>query len=384
LSSLGQPVPSRYPFQYRRPRGGSSFSSRSHVTPQSIQTRSTHTRSTPSRSTQSTGNVDSIDSPWSQGSSLVSSPRSYESNGIPMPPRHPQAQTGQRRSRAGSIPIGPGSPTAVFSAIPRQRTRTDSGSTGESRLPPPPVYESSEEEVEEQPMEQPEAEGPYEEAEREDSLGLLSAAPSPRTSLIGVRHRPSNLSRRRNGSNSGSHSRSHSHSRSPQTPRSRTQSLIHSLGAASRSSVDLVRSRANSMARLSDSPSYSQSDGSSGSPENNTFGHPLRTDLAAPSELHLVQQQSVGDDAMSSSGSSQDPVPSNISGLAPAGFGSNVTVVTDPTSTTLGPPANSCNESPDEIQVDINTADQSFSTTSFTVHSEIAGTDPDPEPSLGS
>jgi hypothetical protein len=114
MSSLGHPIPSRYPFQYRRPRGGSSLSSqsRSHVTPQSY-----NSRSTPSRSTQSTGNAETSDSPWSADNS---SPRSHDSAGIPMPPRHPNVQ--QRRGRAGTVPALLASPTPAY-----HRTRRGQG-----------------------------------------------------------------------------------------------------------------------------------------------------------------------------------------------------------------------------------------------------------------
>ena len=291
MSSLGQPIPSRYPFQYRRPRGGSSHSSqsRSHITPQSY-----NSRSTPSRSTQSTGNAETSDSPWSADNS---SPRSHDSAGIPMPPRHPNVQ--QRRGRAGTIPAILVPPTPAYHRT-RARTRTESGSTSGSPYNPSPVYESSQEDEEERRIETPEPEGSVEEAEREDSVGLLSAGPSPRASMIGgMRHWPS--SRSRHGSTGSQQSRSPSVSTRSRTQslarslsalshdsRSRAQSLIHSLGTASQSSLDSVRSRAHSIARFSDSPHYSShSDAIPSSPENNTFGQPVRTGWARRSEPHL-------------------------------------------------------------------------------------------------
>ena len=309
MSSLGHPVPSRYPFQYRRPRGGSSLSSqsRSHITPQSHQS-----RSTPSRSTQSTGNAETSDSPWSADNS---SPRSHDSAGIPMPPRHPNVQ--QRRGRAGTVPALLATPTPAYH---RTRTRTESGSTSGSPYNPSPVYESTQEgdDEEEQRIETPEPEGSIEEAEREDSVGLLSAGPSPRASLIGgMRHWPS--SRSRHGSTGSQRSRSPSVSTRSRTQslvqslgalshgsRSRTQSLIQSIGAASQSSLDLARSRAHSIARFSDSPHYSShSDAIPSSPENNTFGHPIRTDWARRSEPRLPgPHRSTEDvDAISNAGS---------------------------------------------------------------------------------
>lgn len=310
MSSLGQPVPSRYPFQYRRPRGGSSLSSqsRSHITPQSYKS-----RSTPSRSTQSTGNAETSDSPWSADNSSY---RSHDSAGIPMPPRHPNVQ--QRRGRAGTVPALLLSPTPAYHRT-RERTRTESGSTSGSPYNPSPVYESTQEgDEQERRVETPEPEGSVEEAEREDSVGLLSAGPSPRASLIGgMRHWPS--SRSRHGSTGSQRSRSPSVSTRSRTQslvqslgalshgsRSRTQSLIHSIGAASQSSLDLARSRAHSIARFSDSPHYSShSDAIPSSPENNTFGHPIRTDWTRRSEPHLPRpHRSMEDvDAISNAGS---------------------------------------------------------------------------------
>ncbi|KAH9847788.1 hypothetical protein C2E23DRAFT_741008 [Lenzites betulinus] len=314
MSSLGRPVVSRYPFQFRRPRGSISSSQmtpHTHSTPQSRSTQSRSTRN--SRSTQSTGNIESTDShsPRSN-SSNAPSPHNASFNGggtgIPMPPRHPQVQ---RRARAGTVPTvpsSPGSPSPVVfpAGRPRARTRTESMATDPSaHFGPIPIgsFESSEGEYEpdDSLMDVPEAEGSLEEAERQDSVGLLSNAPSPRVSLVNLRHRASALSlhRRSNGSRSGSnasHTHSNSNSRSRTTSgtgsesaRSRAQSFIQSLGAASRSSIDLVRSRANSLARLSDSPYAStSSDAILSSPENHTFGHPLREQWRAEEAVHDI------------------------------------------------------------------------------------------------
>ena len=351
MSSLGQPIPSRYPFQYRRPRGGNSLSSqsRSHITPQSY-----HTRSTPSRSTQSTGNVETSDSPWSADNS---SPRSRDSAGIPGPPRHPNVQ--QRRGRAGNVvPAFLASPTPAYHS-PRTRTRTESGSTSGSPYNPSPVYESSQEdENEERRIETPEPEGSIEEAEREDSVGLLSAGPSPRASVIGGRgHWPS--SRSRHGSTGSQQSRSPSVSTRSRTQslvqslgalsqgsRSRAQSLIHSLGAASQSSLDLVRSRANSIAQFSDSPHYSShSDAIPSSPENNTFGQPIRTDRTRRRGPHLPDPHRSTEDvdviSNAGSGSGSDslsqylsplpvPTPSNRSRVASSAAYSDAGTITAP------------------------------------------------------
>ncbi|KAH9915584.1 uncharacterized protein BXZ73DRAFT_54228 [Epithele typhae] len=338
MSSLGRPVTSRYPFQFRRPRG--SMSSASHMSPQSRSTpRSTNTRSTQSRSTrhsrstQSTGNQESTDySPRSNASSNVNS--SFSGSVIPMPPRHPQAQQTGRRARAGTVPASPSSPSPV--AFPagraRARTRTESAATEpNTTFGPIPIgsFESGDDDddddidthhdiQDESLVEVPEGDGSSEEAERQDSVGLLSNAPSPRTSLANLRQRASALAlhRRANGSrsqSSGSQPRSRSnsaHTRSrtnsgtslSSATRSRAQSLIHSLGAASRSSVDLVervRLRTNSLGqRLSDSPYAStSSEAILSSPENHTFGHPLREEWRAEEGVDNMSDIAEGESA---------------------------------------------------------------------------------------
>ncbi|KAH7886484.1 hypothetical protein F5I97DRAFT_1807277 [Phlebopus sp. FC_14] len=311
MSSLGQPITSRYPFQFRRPhtRGGSvSSGAVTHSTPQSDTSPSSNSRSGHSRSTESTGNREtSSESPMSHGiSSVMSSPSS--GYGIPMPPRHPQP--GRGRARAGTLPAFPSSPSPVAFPEPiPSRARRDSEHT-ENIGPGYESFFSEEEEGDEdeepQMMEQPEPEGPHEAAEGEDSVGLLSVVPrSPRSSNVSSRRR-----RGRHDSQSGSRSRSNSQSgsarsRAGSAVRSRTQSLIQSLSAASRSSVDLVqsmRSRANSsMARLeedmvysSDSRSHSgsASDGNQSSRENYTFGQPMRLPMTRTSAPRLRETSS--------------------------------------------------------------------------------------------
>jgi len=312
MSSLGQPIMSRYPFQFRRPhaRGGSA----SHSTPQSDGSSSSNSPSSHSQSTRNGETSSEARMSPAFSSSVMSSPGSGYLTGspIPMPPRHPQP--GRGRARAGTVPTSfPTSPSPVLfpGRIP-SRLRSDSqntenlGSGYESFLSEPldePEEEEEEEEgAEPQMMEQPEPEGPHEAAEGEDSVGLLGVMPrSPRSSNVSSRRR-----RGRRDSRTGSHasqSRSDSlsasissRSRAGSAVRSRAQSLIQSLGAASRSSIELVqssiRSRTNSMARLeedhdpghvSSSDSRSQSAGSAsaseGANENYTFGHPIRVPM---------------------------------------------------------------------------------------------------------
>ncbi|EGN97609.1 hypothetical protein SERLA73DRAFT_169901 [Serpula lacrymans var. lacrymans S7.3] len=300
MSSLGQPIVSRYPFQFRRPTRGHSYSS-------SAPTHSTPSKSTPSSNSRSSNRDTSSDSPMSHDlSSNMSSPTSGYGIPIPMPPRHPQY--GRGRARAGTVPSAfPPSPSPITfpSAIHRARanTRVDNNYTEAFGRAEPTVhdsylaedpYDDDDEEHEMEMMEQPEPEGPHEAAEGEDSVGLLGVpARSPRSSLVSSHRRrgkgfPSGTSSR-TSSQSGSSS---SRSRTGSAVRSRTQSLIQSIGAASRSSLDLVqaiRSRANSsVARLEEEVVYSSdarshsgsaSDGMLSSAENYTFGHPLRTEL---------------------------------------------------------------------------------------------------------
>ena len=368
MSSLGQPVTSRYPFQPRRPTARTtspSSQSPSQFSPQQplaqiAQTQArdsptgrSGTHSTPSRASQSTGNRDSTDSqsPMSFSgsgsgvgtSSGMPSPISLISHGggIPMPPRHPHQGQGRGRARAGTAPstvqMSPASvafPRAGVGRPTHARTATET-SMGESfrafdttmSFEDDSHYDDTRYDDDvlsgegEGMMEQPEPEGPHEAAERDDIVGLLSrsAAPSPKTSLISLRLRGSGPHRRGQGRSSGSHSangsRSNSHSGSSSSrsrsrtdsisalARSRAQSLVQSVGAASRSSLELVhamRMRANSsMARLEEdvppmpttisgvggpgsdisgghSRSGSSSDAMMSSSENYTFGHPLR------------------------------------------------------------------------------------------------------------
>ncbi|TFK51230.1 hypothetical protein OE88DRAFT_1735165 [Heliocybe sulcata] len=316
MSSLGRPIASRYPFQYRRPTRGHSVSTGSYMSPGS---RSSHTGSTPSNgnsgnsrnshTTQSTGNRSSTDN---------NSPRSYvgsspsEIGVIPRPPRNPAAG----RRRAGTVPSVPSSSPSpvIFSNPPGRRYRTESDETAASppfvREVPRPMSEDYESVSEDDSpdsgmMEQPEAESSQEAAEIGDNVALLTsdAGPSlsPRESLAHIRRHGSGVSlpRRRTGSRSASGSRSRTNS-SHASARSRAQSLIQSISAASRSSLSVMstglRGRTSSMARLEDSPlssdrSRSGSDpirsdqsvlsGSGGSDvlshqENHTFGHPGR------------------------------------------------------------------------------------------------------------
>ena len=114
LSSLGQPIPSRYPFAFRHPARGGSMSSmgsppfafsRVTATPQS---KSTSTRE--SHETHSTGNVETASSspsgsPTSAVSPSSSVPIPQDVRGMPMPPRHPAAVGGRHLPSTAPNPV---------------------------------------------------------------------------------------------------------------------------------------------------------------------------------------------------------------------------------------------------------------------------------------
>ncbi|TFY76339.1 hypothetical protein EWM64_g7670, partial [Hericium alpestre] len=468
MSSLGQPIQPRYPFQFRHPARGGSVSSTgshalTHVTPQSKSTSAhTHSNSTHlSRASRSTGNRESSDSPMSFGgsSSGVPSPVSIPGRRVPMPPppRHP-GSNGQRRQRSGTVPI-PSSPSPVvpnpslFQRRGRAQSRPESTDIG-----PEVLYESEGEMVEivgaldfssssgsRRGRRSPSPEGSQEALEREDSVGLLSAAPSPKSSFGGMRHRAGSavsLGRLSNGSrshpgsgyrsrhgSSGSGSRSGSNSRhnSNSNPsassislvlggsggvRERAQSLIHSVGTASRSSLDLVvgrRARTQSAVRLEDyeegsesSPYFSED--AMSNPENHTFGQPVaggagmvqRPVAAQPKSESEGEEKKPGEDVSSgASSTSQSPprprVMSTVSGIAPSertvSAGPQVQV-RPPASPTQPIPGRSSVASPTGTnylsvsempsQPDISTAAPSFVTAPATVadQSESSGATP--------
>ncbi|KAI0251640.1 hypothetical protein BJV78DRAFT_1282308 [Lactifluus subvellereus] len=316
LSSLGQPIPSRYPFSFRQPARGGSMSStgsppfafsRSAATPQS---KSTSTRA--SHDTRSTGNVEtasSSGSPVSAAHPSSSAPSPQDVRGMPMPPRHPAAGASGRQ-RAGSVPV-PATPTpagGLTATRPRQQAAYEEhrqhlrASVGSDPLP-----ESDREEERPSRSGQPSPDGSLEAREREDSVGLLSppsSQPSPRASLLGSRNgstaslariggafRSRSRSRHTSsgsasgGTGSGASSRHNSHVSLSNVSRARAQSLIHSIGGASRSSIELVLGRTTPASAgavrlgeespLSSSSDASASEGAVSNSENYTFGRPV-------------------------------------------------------------------------------------------------------------
>ena len=321
LSSLGQPIASRYPFAFRHPARGGSMSStgsppfafsRATATPQS---KSTSTRE--SHETRSTGNADTASSSPSGGSpvSAVSPSSSMPSpqdptRSMPMPPRHPAAGAGGRhRPATAPNPVSPTPAGGLTATRPRQtfeghrRELRHERSIG-SELSP----EFDRESDRASRSGQPSPDGSLEAREREDSVGLLSAPssqPSPRASLLGSRNgsatslarlsgafRPRSRSRNTSsGSGSGSASSRHnSHvsvsSASLALGRARTHSFIQGIGNASRSSIELVLGRVNAAqqpgsplaagaVRLSDTSDVEGSEGALSNPESHTFGLPV-------------------------------------------------------------------------------------------------------------
>ncbi|KAH8111648.1 hypothetical protein DFH11DRAFT_1546499 [Phellopilus nigrolimitatus] len=443
MSSLGQQIPSRFPFQFRhvtrRSRGGRSSTG----TGQTQQSQSTSNKtgslsygasgtsrstSTPDRRRESQDSA----SPWSpsqlspggssaqspitprvgSGSSGFGSPLSVDpgsSSPIPMPPRHSH-RTRRERASLPSLPVS--ALPAAFPNVHDPRLRTQSASTaGSGGFGPHPLYESSDDEEEEEDrgegitvegdegmLTDPEPEGSQEEAEREDSVGLLSGGPSPRSSLGGLRSR-SNLSltnlnlgiphssRRSRHSSASSHSNSRSsrssgsrsvslsgsagsrahsaRSRSVSVQaRSRAHSLIQSIGGASTSNVSFemgMRTRAHSLARVSEvgslhrrsgsagsgagsvsGTSYAGSPAQLGSPGDDTFGQPIRLRIDSPEvsdarrewelehahgqSLAKEQEEAVLSEPTVASETAVEPARgmrqsrSNVSGLAPSHY----------------------------------------------------------------
>ncbi|KAH9172425.1 hypothetical protein EDB89DRAFT_2242881 [Lactarius sanguifluus] len=328
LSSLGQPIPGRYPFSFRHPGRGGSISStgsppfafsRATATPQS---KSTSTRA--SRETRSTGNVETTtnassspdaNSPVSVGAASSSAYSPDPISGMPMPPRHPTAGASGRQ-RAGTVPI-PVSPTpagAITATRPRQQATLFDEHQHQQHFRTESIGSGSDHEDEHASRSaQPSPDGSLEAREREDSVGLLSPSPpssqsSPRVSLLSSRSRNGSAaslariggafrsrSRSRHtssgsgtGSGSGASSRHNSHvslssvSLALGGHRARAHSLIQSIAGASHSSVELVLGRTPSsqpgavrLGDISDADASASDGGALSNPENHTFGMPV-------------------------------------------------------------------------------------------------------------
>ncbi|KAH9953468.1 hypothetical protein BC827DRAFT_134941 [Russula dissimulans] len=325
LSSLGQPIPGRYQFASRHSARGGSMSStgsppfafsRTAATPKSksTSTRESHeTRSTGNAETTTASSSPSGGSPVSAVAPSSSAPSPQDVRGIPMPPRHPAAgASGRHRPTTTPTPVSPTPAGGLTDTRPRHTfeerhryLRPDS--MGSQVLP-----ESDREEDRASRSGQPSPDGSLEAREREDSVGLLSppsSQPSPRASILGSRNgsatslvriggafRPRSRSRNTSsgsGSGSGTSSRHNSHvslsNVSLAQSRARAHSLIHNIGGASRSSIELVFGRvgqqqqqqpsvlaaAAGAVRLGDSSDADGSEGALSNPESHTFGLPV-------------------------------------------------------------------------------------------------------------
>ena len=182
LSSLGQPIPSRYPFAFRHPARGGSMSStgsppfafsRATATPQS---KSTSTRE--SHETRSTGNVETASSspsggsPTSAVSPTSSVPSPQDVRGMPMPPRHPAAGGGRQRPSTAPNPVSPTPAGGLTATRPRQTFEGHRRQLRQS-IGSEVLQESDREDDRASRSGQPSPDGSLEAREREDSVGLL-------------------------------------------------------------------------------------------------------------------------------------------------------------------------------------------------------------------
>ncbi|KAF9509215.1 hypothetical protein BS47DRAFT_174375 [Hydnum rufescens UP504] len=229
LSSLGQPMSSQYPFEYRPSGHGSR-------TPSSGSGRSPHP--------QSSSQANSL--AWSSSPRSRSSPReSFRIEGtsshvspIEPPPRHPSAGgTAGRRRRAGTAPSLSSSPLSSEDSG-RVRTVSVTDQTFGVQNPLPPVQGTHDEDDDfEADFEFESGEdlalGSQEEAEKDDSIGLLSSAPSPKSSIAALRRRASSLVSAQRRPSNGSFRAASGHpspTASSSSIRSRAVSLVPVIG----------------------------------------------------------------------------------------------------------------------------------------------------------
>ena len=240
LSSLGQPL-SSYPLSNSRPQSARSRDS------------------APPRSSSSHG--------WSassQGQSVLASAEPSSSGSpmspmMPPPPRHPLAGSEYRRRRAGTAPSLSTSPRSSESLRHRNRTISVTDQTFGVAIPLPPVQGTDDNEHHLEEEYHPEGRGSIEEAEKEDSVGLLSSAPSPRSSFGALRHRTQSLVSLRRTPHGSTHEASRAPS-SSSSHRSRAISLVSGSRRtpsspsmrAETSPATSSRSRASSIARQAD------------------------------------------------------------------------------------------------------------------------------------
>ncbi|KIL63678.1 hypothetical protein M378DRAFT_11953 [Amanita muscaria Koide BX008] len=302
LSSFGQPLSSRYPFQFRQsPRLGHPGTAATRDEPNSSSTdqesssssANATAESSASDASQSSDNASATESSQATTSSDESS---SGSSSIPMPPRHPQSAERRARVRGRHNAAPDATPATSSTVIPPVMFPRTQGAV--LTLVTAPGYEEQRHQV------MDDDQSVISSHSEDDSVGLLSPASalaprSPRPSLIasvisGIRGTASTSRTQSHSSvvssdttssplppssprsfrsslgsvnvsvvGGGGRSRSRSRVRRVRSStssasayvRSRAQSLMQGIGAASQSSIDLVqsvinRSRTDSMARL--------------------------------------------------------------------------------------------------------------------------------------
>jgi hypothetical protein len=264
MSSLGQPVNTRFPIGMGRSRGGRYSHSTGRTGTASDSPQEGNSKSTPSRSSRySHQKSKSASSHPSDPSSNIGHQLAPAGPSNLPPPPTAYARRRRRRETPSEeqLPLTASpqdlSPTAE--ALARQRLRTMSSDPA-----PEPLYESDgdeeflEGEVEVE-VEEEEEEGSG--GEEEDSVGLLgSKSPSPRGSFAAIRQRASSISgsfhrsrTRSQGSQSQSNSNSSGHSRN------RTRSLVQSpRGGSAGPSAAPSPSSSQSRSRRSSLPPVSE------------------------------------------------------------------------------------------------------------------------------
>ncbi|KAN0115701.1 hypothetical protein V8E52_006647 [Russula decolorans] len=263
LSSLGQPIPSRYPFAFHYlARGGSMSStgsppfafSRAIATPQSksTSTRESHeTRSTGNVETMTTSSSPSGGSPTSAVSPTSSVPSPQGVRGMPIPPRHPAAAGGRQR------------PSTAPSPEHRRQLRHSIGS--EDERPPRSG--------------QPSPDGSLKARERE---GLLAYSLHLHLGqVLGHHHLAHAMVAQLLPHESVAFSAPALGSGSPSGGSSRHNSHVSGIGGASRSSIELVLGHmpgsppATGAVHLGDTSDVNGSEGALSNPESHTFGLPV-------------------------------------------------------------------------------------------------------------
>jgi hypothetical protein len=260
MSSLGQPINTRYAIGMGRPRGGRHSHSTGRTGTASDSQQEGTSKSTPSRSSRYSHQKSK------STSSHPSDPSHYMPQLIPGPsnlPPPPSAFSHRRRRREtpseeqSPLTMSPQEVSPSTEGFERARTRS-------SDPAPEPLYESDGDEdyVEgEVVVVEEEVEGS--EGEEEDSVGLLgSKSPSPRGSFAGIRQRASSLSgsfHRSRTRSQGSQAHSQSNSNSSSNHRNRTRSLVHSpRGGSAGQSVATSRSSSQTRSRRSSLPPVSE------------------------------------------------------------------------------------------------------------------------------